>query len=283
MQYSTKLWYRSDAGGVCGNPIITASATQRPNIRFGTGTATWTNLGSGTVAGNTSTLRVVPGFTTTYQYAYNSYAGCNAPTANTTVTVQGSSAQPDAGASSINSPLAGAVVNTAQAIKVYVKNMGNTIITTCGMGYNVNGIGVSNEIFNGVVNPGDSTLFTFATTWTPTASGSYLICVNTNLAGDVNAANNSKCVTVSSSVGIDDLAATVGKVYPNPTQNVFWIEPTNSQTTQVFIYDKLGKLVHTQAINQKTEINLSQLAQGVYSYHLLQANNQQKGQVILVK
>jgi sugar lactone lactonase YvrE len=55
------------------------------------------------------------------------------------------------------------------------------------------------------------------------------------------------------------------KIYPNPSSTNFVIEPssTDKQTLQVF--DVNGKLVLTQTINGKTNIDVSTLAEGVYN------------------
>ena len=52
-------------------------------------------------------------------------------------------------------------------------------------------------------------------------------------------------------------------VYPNPTQNSFFIEFKNVSTVK--LYDMLGKEVLTQNANGKTEINISHLSQGIYN------------------
>jgi hypothetical protein len=66
------------------------------------------------------------------------------------------------------------------------------------------------------------------------------------------------------SSGITD-APTISnlKVYPNPTNNNFFVECENGNAIKV--YDMLGKEIFAQLINGKTEINISHLSKGIYN------------------
>jgi len=63
------------------------------------------------------------------------------------------------------------------------------------------------------------------------------------------------------------------KIYPNPVSNSFIVDYEGF--IQLKIYDMLGKEVLTQAINGKTEINISHLPKGIYSVQIISG-----GQVI---
>ncbi|MFI5141062.1 MAG: T9SS type A sorting domain-containing protein, partial [Bacteroidia bacterium] len=55
------------------------------------------------------------------------------------------------------------------------------------------------------------------------------------------------------------------KVYPNPTNGNFLIETTTSEKQNINVYDVNGKLVLTQNINGRSNIDASNLLQGVYN------------------
>jgi uncharacterized repeat protein (TIGR03803 family) len=72
-------------------------------------------------------------------------------------------------------------------------------------------------------------------------------------------------------------------IYPNPTQNNFVIETnsTDKQTLQVF--DVNGKLVLTQTINGKTNIDAGNLPEGVYNLSLQNANGVLNKRLVIVR
>ena len=279
--FISTLVYRVDAGGACSSPDVNQTYSQRPNIRFEAGGVKWINTLTNAVVGTAPSVYVKPTITTPYRYEYNYNGNCSI-SSPTTVTVTGVIAQPDA-TLRITSPAAGSMVNAPVTIKCYLKNLGNVPITTCGMGYTINGGTAVNGTFTGSITPSDSALYTFATVWTPASAGNYIVCITTTLTNDVNANNNVKCVTVNSNVSTTELALNVGKIYPNPTQNTIWVETHNSQTATLELYDKLGKTVHSQTINGNAAIGLSHLAQGIYSYRLVQKGTTQAGYVTVIK
>jgi hypothetical protein len=56
------------------------------------------------------------------------------------------------------------------------------------------------------------------------------------------------------------------KVYPNPTNNNFFVESENGNIIKV--YDMFGKEILTQLISGKTEINISHLSKGIYNIRI---------------
>ena len=58
------------------------------------------------------------------------------------------------------------------------------------------------------------------------------------------------------------------KIYPNPNNGSFVIEPNNATKQTVQVYDVSGKMVLSQIINGKTSIDASSLNEGVYNISL---------------
>ena len=85
--------------------------------------------------------------------------------------------------------------------------------------------------------------------------------------------------------GISQVSNNVSQIYiyPNPNNGNFIIEPnsTDKQTLQVF--DVNGKLVLTQSINGTTNIDASNLAEGVYNLSLQNANGVVNKRLVIVR
>src|SRR6185312_10821204 len=58
-------------------------------------------------------------------------------------------------------------------------------------------------------------------------------------------------------------------IYPNPSHGEFIIETNSTEKQTVQMYDVNGKLVLTQTISGKTNIDVSSLAEGVYKLSLI--------------
>ncbi|MCP4443175.1 MAG: T9SS type A sorting domain-containing protein [Aureispira sp.] len=56
------------------------------------------------------------------------------------------------------------------------------------------------------------------------------------------------------------------KVYPNPTYNILHIETQESENVELILFDQLGRVLHTQQLQQKLEIvDLNKFTAGIYS------------------
>lgn len=73
---------------------------------------------------------------------------------------------------------------------------------------------------------------------------------------------------LNTNTGVTDVVKTSGLIiYPNPTNNHFFIECENCNSIK--IYDMLGKEILTHNVNGKTEVNISHLSKGVYNVSIL--------------
>ncbi|HXD92370.1 MAG TPA: T9SS type A sorting domain-containing protein, partial [Bacteroidia bacterium] len=94
----------------------------------------------------------------------------------------------------------------------------------------------------------------------------------------------SSLTNICTNVSIKNIQQIEGfEVFPNPTQLNFMIETnsTDKQTLQVF--DVNGKLVLMQTINGKTNIDASNLAEGVYNLSLQNANGVVNKRLVIVR
>lgn len=72
---------------------------------------------------------------------------------------------------------------------------------------------------------------------------------------------------IFNTVGIIQQQVTNFNIYPNPTQNTFFLECENFMTIK--LYDMLGKEVLNQTANGKTEISINHLPNGIYTVQIL--------------
>jgi len=72
-------------------------------------------------------------------------------------------------------------------------------------------------------------------------------------------------------------------IYPNPAQNNFTVEVSNSEKQTISIFDVNGKLVLTQAINSKAIIDAGYLNAGVYNVSITSSAGVTNKCLVIVK
>ncbi len=94
------------------------------------------------------------------------------------------------------------------------------------------------------------------------------IDINNDNKRDLIVGNYAGGITYYSSktVGINEVNdAALLKIYPNPTQNLLYIEQQNNTSIKLTIYDITGKEITSEIIQYpKNYINISELTQGIY-------------------
>jgi hypothetical protein len=88
---------------------------------------------------------------------------------------------------------------------------------------------------------------------------------STDLAIPLCAAGNSNGCSIATT-GIEKYNESNNiNIYPNPNNGGFIIETNSSSKQTVQVYDVNGKIVLSQIINEKTNIDASSLNKGVYN------------------
>jgi hypothetical protein len=114
---------------------------------------------------------------------------------------------------------------------------------------------------------------------TTIGSGTYPITYNFS---DINGCNSNATQNLTvidcSGVGFVELIEDVIVIYPNPTDNIFTIEVSESFIGQtIAIFDISGRLLFNGILNEtKTLINISAFATGTYYVNLLESNKMMK-------
>ena len=81
---------------------------------------------------------------------------------------------------------------------------------------------------------------------------------------------------------VEEVAASVCKVYPNPANSQVRIEAEND-IESVMVYNMLGALVETVNADSKTvNVNLNQYSNGVYFFNIRQSNGVVTNQRVVV-
>ncbi len=97
-------------------------------------------------------------------------------------------------------------------------------------------------------------------TYNPTANASYYVVVTLNACS-----SDPSNTIVYSTVGIDALNNNGVKVYPNPVSNELILENTGMNTNQNFeIYNSIGQVVYKGILLEKTTVQTTSFAPGVY-------------------
>jgi|ERR1700757_3073937 len=72
-------------------------------------------------------------------------------------------------------------------------------------------------------------------------------------------------------------------IYPNPTQNNFTVEVSTNEKQTLQVYDVNGKQVLTQTITGTTNIDVSNLSQGVYNISITNSAGVTNKRIVIVK
>ena len=100
--------------------------------------------------------------------------------------------------------------------------------------------------------------------------------------------NYTKTVTVGAfnGVGIKNIVNPSNErvmVYPNPNNGSFVVEPSGATKQTMQVYDVNGKMVLSQTINGKTNIDAGHLIDGVYNLKISNSNNIVNKRIVIVK
>ncbi|HXU27116.1 MAG TPA: T9SS type A sorting domain-containing protein [Bacteroidia bacterium] len=101
---------------------------------------------------------------------------------------------------------------------------------------------------------------------------------------------SSGCFTVIDSCTFDEFCGGIqtfsnsgANIYPNPNNGSFVIEPSAPIKQTLQLFDVNGKLVLTQTINGKTNIDATNLPAGVYNLSLINSNAVTNKRLVIVK
>ncbi len=279
--FTSSVWYRADATGVCTNNLTTSSMSQRPNMIFAGGYPfTWKNLNTGNVISSTNpVLTVSPTVTTSYELSLND-GNCNKAD---TVTVTVTQPQPDFGVTIIMQPNA-PQMNQPHTVMAVIRNFSNVPGTGFDVAYSINGVELNANAISRTVPANDTIHHIFSQAWTPTTGGTHLICAYTKSNSDPNIQNDTTCRTYLN-VSVEE-AQLLNRVYPNPADQMVNFEFSGNEGEGTLeIRDQLGRVVYSARVDLSTggrhEVKTETFASGVYNYRFVQAEKVHNGQLMI--
>lgn len=99
-----------------------------------------------------------------------------------------------------------------------------------------------------------------------------------------NLGNRIRMVTNITATGITHFVnSNEINIYPNPTSFNFTVETNSDEKQTLQIFDVNGKLVLTETINAKTNIDASNLAEGVYNLNLISTSGMVNKRLVIVR
>jgi hypothetical protein len=96
-------------------------------------------------------------------------------------------------------------------------------------------------------------------------SGTFDICMTVTYDGiDNEVANNESCITITrGQVGINNNVSETMVLYPNPANNVLFVE--NAQNANISVYNMVGQVMLAKTANSnRVSMDLSKLSEGAY-------------------
>ena len=178
----------------------------------------------------------------------------------------------DVGITQILDPISNAYLGTNEHLKVMIKNFGLGIQTSIPVKYKVGTAAVVSEIFNGTLNPGDSTIYTFTTAINMSVTQIYNIVAYTAASCDVIYTNDTIHKSIEHSVYCASTATytsdeDIGNVTFGNINNGS-ATPTYSNTTATHLYtDFTTSLSPIYLAKGSTyPISVGIILSGTYSY-----------------
>lgn len=110
---------------------------------------------------------------------------------------------------------------------------------------------------------------------TYSGTGSFTACLNVTYS---NGCQNQDCSTITIT-GVEENEMTPFTVYPNPADNIIYINFESIQTTQnkIYIFNTIGELMDSKtSFAQRIELDLSKYSSGIYLVKVVDGNNRFK-------
>lgn len=150
-----------------------------------------------------------------------------------------------------------------QSVYTYEENDGGTLTWSVTGGEIVSGQGTN----------------TITVQWGDEPSGDAQVSVQENVDDCDGPAIN---LNVSIVTGVNEFESKGVRVYPNPVGDVLFIEPGNLNGAFIIeLYDLTGRMVETQRLTDRTQLNVSHLAPGQYVLRITDGRQSMAGNVLI--
>lgn len=181
--------------------------------------------------------------------------------------------EPDAAAVSFDQPADGQTLGSSTAVRIMIHNNGNLAVTGIPCGYSFNGGSPVLQTYNGpAIAPGAEALFMFAQPLVPLADVTGPLCAWTTLPGDVDGANDTTCIMISTAVGINESEGMRMRLSPVPAATNLTIDGLPKSAVRLEVFDMTGALRLERSLRNVSGpvvLPLAGLADGVYVLHAI--------------
>ena len=182
----------------------------------------------------------------------------------------------DAGTTGFFGLIDGLNVGTTTTVRTWVRNFGNQTINNFPVSYQFGNEPVVTQTYSGpAMAPGDSSLFNFATPFEPTVNGPGQMCTWVDYPGDADPINDTTCVSINITVGVDEMAVQALELVPNPAHDRVVLLGVPLGPVRLVVHDLTGRAVMDRSltnIQERVELDLNSVASGTYQV-LLQATD----------
>lgn len=237
------------------------------DLRLDPGDYAWIQLSTGNRLDSNARAQFVPTAAGAYALRYTDGTCTVNDTFNITILT------PDLAITRILSPASGSTQNQAAEIRVMVRNVGAAPLQQpVRFRYRVNNLpAAAGNDFTLNLAPGDSVEVRINPDFVPVNGGAFQLCAYAEaIAADPNRANDSLCVSFSSTVSVSESALTAWKVYPNPAFDEVFVQNLPAQA-RVRLFGLTGSLVWEGLADESSvlRIPLETLPAGIYQLVVL--------------
>jgi hypothetical protein len=190
----------------------------------------------------------------------------------------------DAGVTKINQPSNVSIGDTAD-VKVEITNFSADTLASSEVYYQFGNGPIRSGFWSGCLGQNEVSTFTFSKSVVIDSANKEL-CAWTempNSKADLDGSNDETCKTISNIDGTPVLEAV--EIYPNPTKHQLNVEvPYTFEEATLSIYNIEGQLLSEKRLtDRKSNIDVSELANGLYIYQLQIGNNMSQGKISIVE
>mgnify|MGYP001627153071 CR=1 FL=1 len=258
--------------------------SRNDNLIVGPGNYSWINLANAVVVATGPEVQFVPPASGNYAVVYT-FNGCTlSDTFNVALNA------PDLAVTAILNPLAGATISTSAPITVRarVKNNGNQQVNgPFTVNYRVNNGSTFPTAVSNSLPAGDSLEVLLVPAWELTTGGPQQLCVFVNaISNDNNAANDTLCISLNSTVSVENNYLSQLRVYPNPASSSLTIDGIMADKgIDIQLFDLQGRqLLSAQPLGEnQTTLDISQLPTGNYLLRLRRSDAVRNERISIIR
>jgi hypothetical protein len=161
----------------------------------------------------------------------------------------------------------GQPISGSTAVRIWLRNEGNQPLTGFPISYRYGQGTVVTQTFNGTLVVGEQELVTFNNAFVPTGQGEAALCAWAGLAGDMDMTNDTACVNLVITVGLEEPVGSALQLFPNPARERALITGLEAGAWEVRFIDMQGRMARSLRIvhgGGDLHVDLGGLAAGGY-------------------